>query len=250
MQDSFVVDSLFEYHLVEASREHPTDRVFSFVFDSKEYFVKRHVRNKRWRLRLGGQHGYDREVRKMKAVAKACGLAPQVVVDTPDYFVTLSGGDTLAHWLHPEQTDEQAMEEAFYAAGQSLAKLHAAGFSHGRPVLRDIVYDREEGQVQFLDWENDYHLRWMDDKVMDLLLFIHGYFREEVVRPNALNAAVTGYTNTPGGQVTFQKLQKFFKNKPYLMKSLHWLARFGWIDLVALTMTNDYLLTMDIMKIL
>lgn len=34
------------------------------------------------------------------------------------------------------------------------------------------------------------------------------------------------------------------------MKSLHWLARFGGIDLVALIMTNDYLLTMDMMKIL
>lgn len=41
-----------------------------------------------------------------------------------------------------------------------------------------------------------------------------------------------------------------FDRKEYLMKSLHWLARFGGIDLVALITTNDYLLTMDMMKIL
>ncbi|SUP43135.1 hypothetical protein [Veillonella criceti] len=250
MQDSFVTDSALQEKLYNALREHPMERVFSFVYDDRKYFVKRHIRNKRWRLRFGGQHGYNREVNKMKTVAQACGLAPKVLVDTPEYFVTLSGGDTLAHLIHPAQADDSVLEAAFYRAGQGLAKLHAAGFSHGRPVLRDIVYDKQSETVQFLDWENDYHLKCMDDKVMDVLLFIHGYFREKVVCPQALTAAVAGYTDTARGQATIEKAQMFFKNKTCLMKSLYWLARFGWVDLLALTMTNDCLLLGDILKFL
>lgn len=234
--------------LHEALQAHERDRVFSFTYNNDIYFVKKHEKNHRRRIRWGGSHGYEHEAGHMKQVNEATGLAPKVVLDTEDFFVTLGGGFSLNELVsaekkqHLEALVEVDLEHIFNRVGEALGRLHEAGFTHGRPVLRDIVYNPQSDSVQFLDWENEYSINWLDQKRLDVLLFVHGYFRERNVEISYINAAMQGYTRVSGGMKRLKGLQAMLRKQRFLIEFLKIFKPIGGIDLLALLWAYDYLL--------
>ena len=75
-------------------------------------------------------------------------VAP-VVAASSDYLVTEDCGPSLLAVLRQDRPE--AFEAGLAAAGGELARIHAAGMSHGRPSLKDICW--HDGAIAFLDFE-------------------------------------------------------------------------------------------------
>jgi tRNA A-37 threonylcarbamoyl transferase component Bud32 len=117
------------------------------------------------------------EAERLRQMHQAGISVPKVLAASDSQLVTEDVGINLETLIdrHPDQT-------RFYieAAIDALVHLHAKGFVHGRPFLRDMTF--KEGKVFFLDLEES-PLAAMPlsvAQVRDLLLFIfslerHGY---------------------------------------------------------------------------
>jgi tRNA A-37 threonylcarbamoyl transferase component Bud32 len=103
---------------------------------------------------------------------RAAGLPAAELLDVgADYFVTADAGQPLRTWLREEKSPASRMKAVTLAA-RSLGQLHRQGFCHGRPFLKDIVYDGR--QVTFIDLEEDPTevMSLGTAQVRDLMLFV------------------------------------------------------------------------------
>lgn len=99
---------------------------------------------------------------------------PEVLEIKPEYILVADAGQSLRNLLTKEP-DPACRIRVIKLAAQSLGTIHQLGFCHGRPFLKDIVYDGQ--RIAFIDLEED------PAKVMplataqsrDLLLFIMSF---------------------------------------------------------------------------
>lgn len=91
-----------------------------------------------------------------------------------DYFITADCGQPLRAWLREENDAAQRMLAVTLAA-RALGRLHRLGQCHGRPFLKDIVYDGR--QVTFIDLEEEPTkvMPLATAQVRDLMLFVMSY---------------------------------------------------------------------------
>lgn len=103
---------------------------------------------------------------------RAAGLpVPELLEAHAGYFVTADAGQSLRSCLRVE-ADPGRRLQAVKLAARALGQLHRLGYCHGRPFLKDIVYDGR--QVTFVDLEED-PTRVMPlgtAQVRDLMLFV------------------------------------------------------------------------------
>ncbi|WP_169583491.1 BUD32 family EKC/KEOPS complex subunit [Rhodobacter capsulatus] len=95
---------------------------------------------------------------------------PKVLAEGPDHFVLADAGPTLRSLLRASGSEAPEVRRALLAGATALARLHGAGYSHGRPNLCDICW--KDGQITFIDLEK-YRPRHNTPggHVWDLLLF-------------------------------------------------------------------------------
>lgn len=100
--------------------------------------------------------------------------APEVLEVGAAHFVTADAGVPLRDWLR-EEADPVRRLEAVTMAARALGQLHRLGFCHGRPFLKDIVYDGR--QVTFIDLEEEPSevMPLVTAQVRDLMLFVMSY---------------------------------------------------------------------------
>lgn len=222
-------------------------RVFSFLYKGQTYYVKRHLANSRktfWRKQA--DLSYYREFVHLYAVSQQLNLAPPLIRGTDAYFVMPAVGknlqECLKETLQPHSTIAQAtLRKGFYLAGQGLSTLHEYGFYHGRPALRDIVFDREEGQVAFIDWETAPYTSRIKPYILDLLIFVHSYFREEMNLDWLMDEAREGYCQVSGGTTRWKAMTDFMERHKVLLHTLHPLEGLGGIDLRAVRYMEGFL---------
>ncbi|MFD2172772.1 hypothetical protein [Rhodobacter lacus] len=76
---------------------------------------------------------------------------PRVLASSPGEFVVADAGPSVKSILQREGAYSVRGQAALVAAAEALARLHRAGYSHGRPSLRDICY--QDGTITFIDLE-------------------------------------------------------------------------------------------------
>jgi len=88
-----------------------------------------------------------------------------------DWFITADCGQPLRAWLR-EETDAAGRLRAVLLAARELGRIHRSGRCHGRPFLKDIVYDGR--QVTFIDLEEapTAVMPLLTAQVRDLMLFV------------------------------------------------------------------------------
>jgi len=169
-------------------------RVARLEHDNQIYWLKRPERGSiRMRLQKGNPlTNFDAERAALKELC-AQGLPfSAIVAEGAEYFVTRDGGPPLMAILRQRLLSDEERTEAFSMAGQGLAQMHARGFSHGRPSIKDMCW--KDGKITLLDLEY-YTPEWNNFKghVYDLILFLHSAFAAvEDTRPE-INAAIRAY---------------------------------------------------------
>lgn len=147
-------------------------RVESIHLSGQTYWVKRPEKLPLlWRIRKGNPtKALGREIDGYRALNERGLAAPELVDCDRDYFITRSGGISLVALLHNSETSDEERRQALCAAATALKDLHAAGMAHGRPNLKDILWDGS--QVCFIDFELFGVIRNMRmAQISDLLIF-------------------------------------------------------------------------------
>jgi tRNA A-37 threonylcarbamoyl transferase component Bud32 len=141
-------------------------------------------------------------------------VAP-VVAEGPDFLVVPDLGPTLDRMLLHRTP---GLESAFAAAGGALARLHRAGYAHGRPALRDICWDGHEARL--IDLENfdaGHSAPWR--RAMDVVVLAQTHFTQAHDMPGPLALAIDAYRAGAGPQA-WAAVQRLAR----LLVPLGWLA--------------------------
>ena len=223
-------------------------RVFPITFQGKEYFVKRDISNHRssW-IKPSPRAAFDHEFYMMNFVRTQLPLAPEIIGFREHYFVTPNYGKNLTYYAHlpQEHPEDSSLEDlaihVFYAFGKALGMLHDYGMAHGRPALRDIVYNPDTDDVMLLDWENA--RRWYEftPAGWDLLIFIHSFIREGDLPQSYLYAAMNGYSTARCAQETVLHVKEVLHKHDNLFKFCRLLEPFHFVDTEAAVKSFDFI---------
>jgi hypothetical protein len=194
-------------------------RIGRFSVDGVTYWIKRVDRpNLINRLQKGPPLvAFDSDLAAMKALAARGAPVPPIIGEGPGVFVTRDAGPTLNGLLRDQTGTVAERVAAFSAAGAALAQLHAAGISHGRPVLRDLCW--QDGKITFLDFENyrpsrnqPRHFR------LDLIIFVLSCYAEQRSELPEIVAAKQAYRAQDG--------------LGFWQMAADWLRNKRWVDIV------------------
>lgn len=235
----------FDKNLFQAARraimEKPAKRVLPLDYNDKHYFIKRCLSNGRNAFaKHSPQEAFLYEAYQILTVNSRAELAPKLVLLAEDFFVMESSGKTMQGVAKKDEYKD-CRDDAFYKAGQALARLHSLGLHHGRPALRDIAYDKDTGKITLLDWENQMSFIKAPKDVLDIFLFLHSCFREEWADTHLQDQAMAGYQSVSGNDWLVNSLKQFSADHHKLLAACHALHPFGWIDVNAVDQARAYI---------
>ena len=103
---------------------------------------------------------------------------PEVFAAGDEWLALADCGDNLIDVLGDADLPVQAAQTILSSAAENLAALHALGIHHGRPALKDMVWDGQE--VTLLDFEDGIIVGLSREKriLRDLLIFMQSIFKE------------------------------------------------------------------------
>lgn len=171
-----------------------TRRVQMIEAGGRRFWLKRPERlGLWWRLKKGDPMRSFQAERQALHDLHDCGMpVADLVAEDADYFLTADAGETLRHMLRDRNRTAADRQAAFRAAGRSLAMLHRAGLTHGRPSIRDICWDGR--RATFIDLER-FRPGPAEPRAMglDLLLLVHSVFAVAGGGGPELDAALGAY---------------------------------------------------------
>jgi hypothetical protein len=169
-------------------------RIGQFSLDGATYLIKRVDRPTLInRLQKGPPHAaFDSDLAAIKALAARGAPVPEIIGEGPCIFVARDAGPALDRILRDQTGTVADRVAAFSAAGAALARLHASGISHGRPVLRDLCW--QDGKITFLDFENyRAHRNQPRHFRLDLIIFVLSCYAEQRSELPEIAAAKQAY---------------------------------------------------------
>lgn len=175
----------------------------------------------RWRLQKGsGRRSFEKDREGLHILGDAGLPVAPILAEGPDYFVTPDLGVTL-HALMSYSGASDGRSAAFRSAGQALAALHAQGFSHGRPAVRDLCWDG--AAVRFIDMEK-FSARHQSPRhfAADMLVFVHSVIAAGGGEADLENA-LTAYRSAGGPWQASTALARRVRWIAPVTRGLQWL---------------------------
>ena len=145
-----------------------------------------------WLKRSDGRSTFGNELRALQILGRAGLPVPDILAEGPDHFVVSDVGPTLALLLGSSGVPFTKRAAACRAAGAAIGRLHAAGFAHGRPAIRDICWDG--GDAYFIDLERFSPERTsLRRRALDLLIFTQSCIAQMGSKGPFLDLAIEAY---------------------------------------------------------
>ncbi|OOF37466.1 hypothetical protein [Rodentibacter heidelbergensis] len=170
------------------------ERIVKFSEGGKDYWLKQPEKlSGVWLLlKPHPKKSFDNELKTLLSLAKQNVPVPQVVCYGKDFFILEDAGHSISNWFNGLGVSEEQKFLILADASQALIGLHKEGLVHGRPAVRDIVWN--EGKIIFLDFEsrsNSQNKDWLI--VRDMLLFFHSLCREETISDSLVKDTAAYY---------------------------------------------------------
>lgn len=142
---------------------------------------------------VSGAEALQAEIRRLQKVADKGMPVGRVVLSDRDWFVVPDLGLSIRQIMDDPETDDGYRQAALKAAAESLAGMHASNIWHGKPTLRDMVWDGQ--QIWYVDFEEDpaAYFSAAQCKVRDLMFFVYSLFRYLQPGDPLLEALVLAY---------------------------------------------------------
>lgn len=191
-------------------------RVRAIDFDGRRYWLKRRERlGLRMRIQKGdASRAFDAERAAFDALSGRGLPVAEVVSSGEDWLVTEDGGLSVRDIFRRNGSGHQENAAIFEAAGRALAALHAEGVAHGRPAIKDILWDGT--RITFIDFERfrpDNRSRWR--LALDVIIFAHSIIAEVQEAPRELDLAVEAYRSA-GGEAVWTGAKRYCRKMSWL----------------------------------
>lgn len=196
----------------------PGARVARITLRGRSYWVKRReVLPLRWRLQKGDPaRAFERERRAYRALGGRDLPLATCVDEGPDYLVIRDAGAPLSRLMRDESLPAADRAAALDAAAAALHRLHAADAAHGRPNLKDILWDGTE--IAFIDLERCRKPRRLARaQALDLLMFAFSCLAVADARLPEIDHALAVYRMLDSGAIW-----------PRAVRMLWWLRGLVW----------------------
>ncbi|MCG9696938.1 serine/threonine protein phosphatase [Shewanella sp. Isolate11] len=187
-------------------RENQGERAVSFEFEGQRYWLKQIEQPTgamRW-LKANPIKSLRLEIASLQTFQQTNAPVAKLIDFGDNYLVVSDVGHSLNQFLFTDSSADEK-QASLIASAVALAKLHQQGFSHGRPVLRDICW--KEGHAFFIDFES-HQLGTDIDKQQqrDLLVYIHSLFRYLGPQLDIIDPVIEAY-RLHGGESIWQASQ-------------------------------------------
>ncbi|BEU86668.1 hypothetical protein TAMA11512_01320 [Selenomonas sp. TAMA-11512] len=179
---------------------HGTERIFSFFDEesNRTVYVKQAepvhnaawLRFSRWAtitLGLGilqpgadpdGEKALRLEAGRLRRLQDRGISVPEVYAAGYNWIALYDAGENAAVCIRKDVCSYEEKRRLIVAAAENLASLHSMGLHHGRPHLKDMLWDGET--ISLLDFEDGYLIDVAREKriMRDLLLFLQSIYKE------------------------------------------------------------------------
>jgi tRNA A-37 threonylcarbamoyl transferase component Bud32 len=187
----------------------------------------------------GGAQNLAAEAERLQKISKAGFHVPVVHAVTPDYIVLSDAGTELKATLDRMSGLDERWPLLVLAA-RTLGDLHMAGYVHGRPHLKDFVYDVHGPRIGFLDFEED-PLDVMPSaqaRARDIWLFLGSAARFVKDTPERLDDLYDAYRDRAGRdhEEALRRLVRLLR--PLRWAIQHTVVRFAGKDVRQAIMAN------------
>lgn len=206
-------------------------RLTRISWQGRDFWLKRPERpGFRMRLQKGDPRAaFERERAGLHTLGRLGLSVPQLVDEGPDHLLIADGGVPLTTLLRDATISDAEARRAILAAAEALYHLHAAGVAHGRPSLKDTLWDGQ--RISLIDLERFGVTRDpYRAQVMDLMLFAFSCFmlrprggRESAVIAADIEAALAHYHALDTGRV-WEGAVRWVRGKRWLLP-LSWPLR-------------------------
>ncbi|WP_373100267.1 MULTISPECIES: protein kinase family protein [Pasteurellaceae] len=172
----------FEHYVRQLLQKYHGKRILPFSYEGKAFWLKQpeQVRGI-WRvLKPYPRKAFRQEIAALRYFAEHRAPVPEMVLCGEDFFVLRDSGRSIGSALNDETVPQALKDQMLDDGARALAQLHRQGLVHGRPALRDMLWDN--GRVSFIDFESGW-VKTDSDKVLirrkvrDNLIFIHSLGR-------------------------------------------------------------------------
>lgn len=229
------VDMSFQEMMARVMADHRGQRVCSFEFQGRKYWLKQVERPKgAMRLLKGNsRQALRKEISVLERLGAVNAPVPRLVQVGQDYFVVEDVGKTVNQWLQDPSLDSAEVQAILNDSALALARLHSMQLAHGRPALRDIGW--AQGQVTFIDFEaNQAGSNLMWQQIRDLLVYIHSLYRYMGKITETTSGAIEeaiGHYRRAGGEVIWHCTRAALDRVSWLYYLLRPFKEFGGRDL-------------------
>lgn len=175
----------------------------------------------------GGAEGLRLEAWRIYELRRAGIPTPEVLGITDDWILLSHLGEQIDRKLQQDKTLQPVdLADIVCDCAEAIAKLHKAGYVHGRPKLNDLILAKD-GTIAFVDFEENIDaggLTLAALQARDVWLFMCSAARFEKRYPNLLDEAYDSYTeanNDAKVQKEMKKLLSVLKPLQYLFWPFH-----------------------------
>lgn len=174
----------FEQYVEYLQKQNPTSRTLRFEYEDKSYWLKQAetVEGTQRFLKPFAQQAFRNEVNYLLDLQKKSAPIPRIYLANDKVLVLEDSGKPIGYWLEDNNLTAQQKQQILNDAVQALVNLHNMDLTHGRPLLKDILW--QDGKVTFIDFEmRSKSNNLFGKKVRDTLFFLYGICREpEITR--------------------------------------------------------------------
>lgn len=171
---------------------------------------------------LGGESALSHEINQLRKFKEYGLVVPHILEEFPDKIILSDIGLTLKEHLQKETSIEGRLL-LLKNASRTLAEMHNLGLYHGRPHIKDIVYQPDTKQIGFLDLEeNPLSVMSLNDaQDRDFWLFLCScgrYIEHDVRYIEGIASSYLSQRNMPSPPKNLIILAKILKPLRYLVE--------------------------------
>lgn len=210
------MNTAFKQYVTQLVATHKGERICRFDYEGRTYWVKQPEKlSGIWLLlKPNPKQAFRRELAILQKWAEKGAPVPHIVMYGEDFFVLEDAGVSISQWVDRKDCSEQQKSTILRDAAQALIHLHQQGLVHGRPAVRDIIWN--QGKIVFLDFESrsqSQNPQWQI--VRDMLFFFNSLCREEDISNEQVEKAAEFYQAEC--------------NPQYWQAMMGYLSRFRWL---------------------
>ncbi|WP_141696821.1 lipopolysaccharide kinase InaA family protein [Methylophaga muralis] len=169
---------------------------------------------------IDGNTALTGEIQRINQLKNEGASVPQIIASGENWFATADHGITLQKLFKRSELNDKQLQHILEQAAIALANLHNLGAWHGRPALKDILWDGEK--VTLIDFEENpiSHLTPVQCMSRDLFLFMHSVVRFYEADNPVISAVWNRYCENAAGEIS-QSAINLAKSMPWLF----WLSK-------------------------